>query len=151
MAATYSGGANPSIDWPRLLISDTGPTFIFQDSEIQSAYLINSMQFQSGQFYSGPGGQNFPTCPSNYLRAAALLLNALASNAARLANVAELLDVKLSGAAAVKALQDTAQRYLDMDDNSGAFFIAEQCQTVWGFRDRFWAQIQRQSGGMTTG
>jgi hypothetical protein len=47
----------------------------------------------------------------------------------------------------VGALQSTAQRYLDMDDNSGAFVFAEQCTTVWGFIDRYWNQVQRQTGG----
>jgi len=109
---------------------------------------VNQMTWQSSMFFSGPAGQiNLPQTPSNFLRAAALALNSLAGNSSRLAGVIGLLDVKLNLAAAAKALQDTAQRYLDMDDNSGAFAIAEQVNTVWAFRDRWIAQLQRQTGG----
>ena len=48
---------------------------------------------------------------------------------------------------AAAALEKQALAYEAMDDNSGAFFIAETVNTVWSFRDRFWNQIQRQSGG----
>ena len=148
MAYTYQGGANPSIDFVRLLIADTDPTHpIFEDSEIVSAQAINSAVFSSGQFYSGAAGRNLPASPSNYLRAAALLLRAIACNKAKLAAVQGLLDVKLNGASAAAALEKQAAAYLEMDDNSGAFFIAEQVNTVWSFRDRFWNQIMRQSGG----
>jgi hypothetical protein len=36
---------------------------------------------------------------------------------------------------------------MEMDDNSGAFAIAEQVTTVWAFRDRWLAMLQRQTGG----
>ena len=114
---------------------------------IAAVFSINSATWQSAQLYSGPGGANLPSTPSNYLRAAALLLRALAANKARLASVQGVLDVKQNPALAAKALNDQAQAYLDMDDNSGAFFIAEQVNTVFSFRDRFWSQVQRQSGG----
>jgi hypothetical protein len=54
--------------------------------------------------------------------------------------------VKLDASKAAKALQDTAQRYLDMDDNSGAVVIIESVNDYFSFRDRFWKQVQRQSG-----
>jgi hypothetical protein len=109
---------------------------------------INQFTWQSSMYSSYQMGTlQLPGTPSNFLRAAALLLNSLAANQSRLAAVTGLLDVKLSPAAAAKALQDTAQRYLDMDDNSGAFAIAEQVNTVWSFRDRWIAQMQRQTGG----
>ena len=158
MSFSYNGGANPPIDYPRLLIPDAqelgGPTgtervYVFDDSEIMAAYQINSLQWQSGFYWSGPmGSPQLPTPPTNYLRCAALLLNSIAGNNARLLSVAKLLDVQLQDPQkVVAAIQATAQRYLDMDDNSGAFFIAEQCTTSWGFIDRYWRQIQRQSGG----
>ena len=135
----------------RLLIPDTQAPGIFSDEEITGFMFINSSVWQSGQFYSYQGGRSLPQYPSNYFRAAALALNALAGNAARLAGVIGLLDVKLNNALAAKALQDTAQRYLDMDDNSGAFAIAEQVTTVWNFRDRWLAMLQRQTGGGVCG
>lgn len=148
MSFSYGSGSNPSIDYVRLLVADTDPaTPIFEDSEIATAFSINSATFQSSMLYSGQGGANLPSTPSNYLRAAALLLRALAANKARLASVQGVLDVKQNPAAAAKALNDLAQAYFDMDDNSGAFFIAEQVNTVFSFRDRFWNQVQRQSGG----
>jgi hypothetical protein len=147
MAFTYIYGT--PIFYVRLLIPDTNQASpIFQDDEIQGFMDINSMTWQSSMFYSYQAGSpSLPQSPSNFLRAAALALNTLAGNSSRLAAVTGLLDVKLAPAAAAKALQDAAQRYLDMDDNSGAFVILEQCTTSWGFRDRWWSQLQRQTGG----
>lgn len=155
MSFSYQFGANPTIDYPRMLISDTqqfaadGTTriYIFEDSEISSAQVIVTLPFQSSMFYSGTAGANLPASPTNYLRCAALLLNSIAANKSRLASIKQLLDVKLDSTDAAEQMRETAQMYLDMDDNSGAFFIAEQVNTVWAFKDRFWSQVQRQSGG----
>lgn len=145
--------SNPIIDFPRLLVSDTqefdakGNTiYIFSDQEILNMYQIMAANFQSSMFYSPPAGQNLPQQPVSYLRVAAYLLNAVAANKARLSSVIALLDVKLDPSKASQALCDTAQQYLDMDDNAGAFAIIEQCHDYFSFRDRFWAQVQRQSG-----
>lgn len=147
MSFTYIPGT--PIFYVRLLIPDTNSTTpIFQDEEITGFMAINQMTWQSSMYFSYFAGSiNLPQTPSNFLRAAALALNSLAGNSSRLASVIGLLDVKLNPAAAAKALQDTAQRYLDMDENSGAFAIAEQVNTVWAFRDRWIAQLQRQTGG----
>lgn len=149
MAFNYNDGNNPLIDYPRLLVADTNALKpIFSDGEIMSGYAINSATFQSSQYFSGPAGRNLPPTPTNYFRCAALLLRALAANKARLASVIQLLDVKLNPKLAADSLQAAAQAYLDMDDNSGAFFIVEQVTTVWNFYDRFWSQWQRQQGGV---
>lgn len=150
MAATYNYGDNPLIDYPRLLLADTDTTKpIFDDREIMMGYNINALSaFQSAQYFSGPAGRWLPSTPSNFLRCAALLLRALAANKARLSSVIQMLDVRLNPSLAAKALHDSADKYLDMDDNSGAFFIAEQVTTVWTFYDRFWSQWQRQQGGI---
>ncbi len=144
---------NPPIDYPRLLISDTQqfgpdgttPIYVFEDAEILAAALVNSSVFQSAQFYSGPGGRNIPTSPVNYLRTAALLLDSLAANRSRLASIKQVLDIKLDPAVAAKNLKDQAQAYRDADDNSGAFFIAEQVNDSFSFRDRWWKEMQRQA------
>ncbi len=144
---------NPAIDYPRLLVSDTQqfgpdgttPIYVFEDAEILAAALINSSVFQSAQFYSGPGGRNIPTSPVNYLRTAALLLDSLAANRSRLASIKQVLDIKLDPAVAAKNLKDQAQAYRDADDNSGAFFIAEQVNDSFSFRDRWWKEMQRQA------
>ena len=147
MAFSYIPGT--PVFFVRLLIPDTDAVSpIFSDEEIQSFLLINQLTWQSSMYYSyHAGSQQLPLPPSNFLRAAALALNTLAGNASRLACIQQLLDVKLSPEKAAKALQDTAQRYLDMDDNSGAFAIAEQVTTSWAFRDRWLAMLQRQTGG----
>jgi hypothetical protein len=155
---TYDNGSNPQIDFVRILIPDTGGMtnlpnngFIFSDQEILAFQTINQLQgFQSSMFWSDNAGRFLPTYPSNYFRAAALALNSLAGNSARLTAISSLLDVKLQNVQQiVAAMQATAQRYLDMDDNSGAFAIAEIVNTTWNFIDRYWSQIQRQSGGFT--
>lgn len=157
---SYGLGTNPVIDYPRLLISDTQqfgadgitPVYVFADSEIMAAYQIQALTFQSSQFYSpGTNGtvpdQSLPGSPVSYLRVAALLLDALASNKARLASIKQLLDVKLDSSDAAIQLRTQANQYRDVDDNAGAFFIIEQCVNDWATRDRFWKQVQRQQAG----
>ena len=147
MAFTYIYGT--PIFYVRLLIPDTDPTApIFQDDEVQGFMDINTMTWQSSMYYAWQQGrQQLPLTPSNFFRAAALALRALAGNSARLANVTSLLDVKVGAAQAAAALNKQADSYMEMDDNSGAFAIAEQCTSVWAFRDRWLAMIQRQTGG----
>lgn len=144
----------PQVAYPRLLIADTDPaTPIFSDEEILASEQIVLGQFQSAQFYSTPSGATgggalgayLPQQPIPYYRVAAILLNSIAANKARLASVMKLLDVTLDPSKAAKALQDQAKAYLDLDDNSGAFMIIEQVNDQWSFRDRWWKQWQRQS------
>jgi hypothetical protein len=145
----FCNGTQNMIDFVRLLISDTQPVnYIFADQEIMGAYQIQMSQFQSAQFFSPPQGQNLPSSPVSYLRVAALLLDSLAANKARLASIKQLLDVKLDSSDASIQLRATAAEYRQVDDDAGAFFIIEQVNDEWSFRDRFWKQVQRQSGGM---
>lgn len=146
MSFSYNNcdGTQDSIDFVRLLVSDTvSLNHIFEDSEITGAYRLQALQFQSSQFYTPPNGSNLPATPVSYLRVAALLLDALASNKARLSSITQLLDVKLSPQLASKALRDQAFAYRETDDNAGAFLIIEQVTTDWTFQDRFWNQVQR--------
>ena len=146
MSFTYGLGANPTIDIPRLLISDTQSTnHVFEDEEITMAYTIAGSFFQSAQFYSGAGGANIPTTPVSYLRVAALLLDSLAANKSRLASIKQLLDVKLDSSDAAIQLRATAAEYREVDDNSGAFMIIEQVNDNFSFRERFWKTVQRNS------
>ncbi len=98
-------------------------------------------------FYSPPAGRNLPAQPVSYLRTAALLLDAIAANKSRLASIMQLLDVKVDAGKASYALRMQADEYRQIEDNSGAFMIIEQCPTSWSFYDRFWNQIQRQMAG----
>lgn len=152
---SYQYGSNPPVDYPRLLISDTQqfaadgvtPIFVFYDEEIAAMTAIQTLQWQTSMFYSEASGQNLPASPVNYLRIAAMLLDSIAANKSRLASIQMLLDVKLSPDKAAAALRDQANQYRTVDDESGAFAIIEQCNDYWSFRDRFWKQVQRQSGG----
>lgn len=156
MAGTFSYqfGANPAIDWPRLMISDTvqfasdgvTPIYVFADQEIAAITLIVQAQFQSAQFYSPPSGQNLPTQPVPWLRVAAALLDCIAANKAKLASITRILDVSLDPSKAAKLLMDQAKAYRDADDNSGAFFVIEQVSNEWALYDRYWKQVQRQQG-----
>lgn len=147
MAFTYAFGANPIIDFPRLLCSDTDSAHqIFQDSEILAFYQICQAQFQSSMYFTQPNGANLPASPVSYLRVAAFMLDSLASNQSRLASVIQLLDVKLDASKAALALRTQAQSYRDTDDNAGAFAIIEQVRDEYSFQQRFWNQVQRQFG-----
>lgn len=156
MSFSYGAGTNPPIDYPRLLISDTqqfaadGVTrlYVFEDSEILAAATITAGIWQSSQFFSGVDGvASLPSSPSNYLRTAATLLYSLAANNARLAAIKQILDVRVDATDAADQMRKTAQSYLDLDDNSGAFAIIEMVNSDFSFRDRFWKQVQRQSAG----
>ena len=156
MSWSFQAGNNPPIDFPRILSGDMNPTSpIFQDESILAIEQIVTTPFQSGQFFSTPNGAigggtlgtNLPQQPIPYYRVAAIMLNSMAAMQAWPSAVTELLDVKLNGPAAVKALLSLAKSYLDLDDNSGAFMIIEQVNNDFSFRDRFWKQWQRQSQG----
>lgn len=146
---TYDFSSNPMVAYVRLLIPDTTAalpnTPIFQDEEILAFYTIQASQFQSSMFFSGPAGKNLPTSPLSYLRVAALAIDTIANNAAQIGIVSKLLDVQLKDAAAI--LGARADSFRKIDDESGAFAIVEQCQTVWATRQRYWNQVARQTGG----
>ncbi len=132
----------------RLLIPDTDATnYIFSDAEIQAFFEIQQMQFQTSMYYSPPGGRNLPSSPVSLLRVAALAIGVIASNQAKLSQITQLLDVHLSPDKAAAQLREQAREYRCIDDEAGAFAIIEQCTTGWAFSDRFWSQVQRQSGG----
>lgn len=148
MSFTYQLGANPAVDYPRLLISDTQFTnHIFEDEEISAATLIQASFVQSAQFYSSPESRAIPASPVSYLRVAALLLDSLAANKARLASVKQLLDVRLDSSDAAIQLRAAAAEYRQVDDDAGAFMIIEQVNNQWSFSQRFWNQVMRQSAG----
>lgn len=135
------------IFYVRSLIPDTVSPGIFSDEEITGFAFINSSTWQSSMYWSYQGGlTQLPATPSNIFRCAAIALNVLAGNASRLSAVIGLLDVKLS-ATVGDQMRKQAQAWLDMDDNSGAFALFEQCGTQWAFRDRWINQLQRQTGG----
>lgn len=155
MSFSYQYGANPPIDYPRFLCSDTVQNdpatgqrvYAFEDSEITMAAQIEMAVWMSPQFYSPPAGNaTIQNPPYPWRRIAANLLDALAANSARLQIIAKLLDVTINPRAS-DAIRAQAQALRTADDNSGAFVIIEQVNDAFSFRDRFCKQVQRQQAG----
>jgi hypothetical protein len=145
VAFTYDFANFPVISTVRLLVSDTNAASpIFSDDEINAALNVESSQGiivgLSGYSPAVPVKQVY-----SYRRAAALLLNALASNKARLASIVGLLDVKLNAAAAAKALQDLAKQYIDQEASAGYFAVAEMVPNNFSMRERIVAMLYRQN------
>jgi hypothetical protein len=154
MSFSYSYGARPLPDYPRLLCSDTvefdangNRVYAFEDEEITAAAQIELSVWQSGQFWTPPAGvASLGSAVIPWRRIAATLLDALAANQARQQIIAKLLDVTLNPQASA-AMRAQAAALRDADDNNGAFVLIEQVNDVFSFRDRFWAQIQRNGAG----
>lgn len=154
MAATTPFTYNPAdptdADLIRQLIPDTVNTddqpAIFNDYEIANLFTIQRRVAQSSMFFSGPAYRNLPYSPVSLLRVAAIGIDIVANSTALLQQISKLLDVSIRTAA--KDLGDRAQKYRDIDDDSGAFAIIEQCCTMWAFNQRVWSQIQRMQGGL---
>jgi hypothetical protein len=153
---SYQGGANPLIDYPRYIASDTlqyGPDgvtqiFAFWDQEVQAAIQIEMAVWQSSQFWSGPAGVT-PFINSTVIpwrRIAATMIDSLASNMARLNYISQQLDTKMNPGATKDMMAQAAALRL-ADDNSGAFVLIEQVNDHWSFVDRYWKTVQRQSAG----
>ncbi len=143
MSFSYGMGSNPTIDAPRMLIADTDSTHpIFADEEILMVYNIDQIQFfpamSTGVASAGP--------TSSYRFVAATLLEALASNKARLAAALEVLDIKVDSAKAAVELRKTAEAMRDAERNSGAFGIAELFVDQFTGRERLWKQLIRLYG-----
>lgn len=144
MSFTYDPTTN--LGRVRLLIADTDSNnVIFQDAEVQAALDIEASQnlYVSGMAQPTALGVVIPTQVYSIYRAAALLLRSLAANKSRLSAVVQLLDVKLSPNTAAQALRDTADSYIEMEQNSGAFAIAEVIPDQFSARERLFKQQQR--------
>lgn len=143
MSFTYNFGANLQIDAPRMMVGDTDSTHaIFQDEEILMAYQID--QAICVNPVAVLAIQTFGNV--SFRRAAAVLLDALAANKARLASALEVLDIKIDASKAAKELRATAQCLRDTEMNSGIFGIAEQYNTEFAGRERIWKQLLRLQG-----
>lgn len=119
MSYTYS--LTPTnLNKVRILVADTDPaTPVFQDEEINTALA----QTSSAALLTGASTPGTPVY--SVYRAAALLLDALAANKARLAAVVKLLDVDLDAARAARELRATAKQLRDTEDAAGNFAIAD--------------------------
>lgn len=130
----------------RLLVGDTDAANpIFDDSEIAAALELESgaFLFVSPQRIATATSISPPVSVVSIYRAAAVLLDALASNKARLTSVVQLLDVKLAPAESAKALRDLARSYREVDENAGHYAIAEMVRSSFSARERVLAQAMR--------
>jgi hypothetical protein len=80
-------------------------------------------------------------------RAAALLLDGLASNRSRIVGALKVLDISMDATAAGKALRDQAAALRETEANSGMFGVAEMVQDPFSARERVWKQLLRLYGG----
>ncbi len=137
-------GLNPQIDAPRFLILDTQEAVhIFEDEEILLAYKIDKINF----FPAVSTGVAMPGPTASYRFVAACMLEALASNKARLSAALEVLDIKIDASKSAIELRKTAEAHRDAERNSGAFGIAEICYDQFTSRERLRNQLVRLYGG----
>jgi hypothetical protein len=145
---TYDFTNFPQLSLLRMMVGDTqdgpAPLPIFQDAEINAALNRYSAQ---GVIIALSGYT--PAIPPNpnvfsFGQAAALLLNSIGATKARNL-VQSLLDVKLNGQAAAKALTDLGQTYIDQEAAGGFFAVAEMVQNNFSMRERLWKMLYRQN------
>ena len=143
---SFSYDPSTPIGITRLLVSDTSdaaPLPIWQDEEINAALQL----FFSQNIIVGLSGYMpvIPPAPAySFRRTAALLLRGLAANQARMATVG-LLDAKVNGPAAAKALQSIADDYVTSEENDGFFAVSEMVQDPFSMRERLWKMLYRQN------
>jgi hypothetical protein len=143
---SYDFVTAPLISQVRMLIPDTDYTApIFGDDEINQAIFIESSQglYCSGQ--ANPVGNSVspPVQVYSIRRAAALLVDVIAGNNARLGIIQQLLDVKLDSSKAVVALRAYADSLRQTEAMSGAFAITEMVVDPFSARERVFKQILR--------
>lgn len=147
---TYDFNTAPQLSQVRMMIADTDITHpIFDDDEVNNALYLESSQ---GLFVSGqavPTAVSYaPSIPIVYSvrRAAALLLDCIASNKAKLAALSELLDVHLQPEKAAQELRAQAKALRDTEANMGNFAIAEMGDGAFWERERIYKQLLRLYG-----
>ena len=149
MSFTYDWTNNPTIAAIRLMVSDTvAATAVWQDEDINGAASIEQQTWTSSMLYSGTGNQPLPSFPASPTRVAARLLDSYAALLARKAAVEQVLDVKLSCAAAAKEMREQAKELRSVEENCASFAVAEMVNTQFAARERVWKQFVRQYGGV---
>lgn len=146
MSFTYNFTSQPLLSQVRMLIPDTvEANHLFEDEEVNQAIYLESSQ---GLYYSGqavPGGNpvQSPAQVYSVRRAAALLVDSIAGNWAKLAIIEQMLDVKLNGERASAALREHAKSLRDTEAMSGAFAIAEWVLDPNTAQERVYKQMLR--------
>lgn len=146
MSFSYDFVNSPTVANVRLLVFDTNgvaPYPIWQDEEINAALQV----FSSQNIIVGLSGYTPAVAVPliySYRRTAAMLLRGLAANQGRMATVG-LLDAKINGAAAAKALQSIADDYVTSEENDGFFAVSEMVINSFSMRERLGAMLLRQN------
>lgn len=145
MAFSYDFQSQPLLSTVRMMIPDTVAPGIFSDAEVNQAIYIESSQgtYASGQAVPGGNPVISPAQVYSPRRAAALLVDCLAGNSARLAIVEQILDVKIDGSKSAQWLREHAKGLRDTEANSGAFAIAEWVLDPNTAYERVWKQLLR--------
>ena len=114
--------------------SNVAPGPIFQDEEIQGVLQANSSQ----GVIVGLSGYN-PAVPVaqvySFGRTAAMLLNGLGATRARTL-LKKVLDVEVDAKAAMSALKDLGDMYIQQEISAGYFAVAEMCVNEFAMRER---------------
>lgn len=152
MAWSYDWQANPTAAAVRLMVADTDSSApIFSDEEIAGALQFTSAQgaglYISSMFASTGAAQAMTNQVQAPRLAAAMLLESLASDKARLASVTRLLDVEMKPYEASKGLREQAKCLREAEENSGSFAIAEMVSGQFQARERTFKQFLRIYGG----
>lgn len=146
MSFTFDFQSQPLLTLVRMLVPDTDAANpIFQDDEVNAAIFLESSQGLYVSSMSAPSGTPVPTGTQVYSprRAAAVLVDCIAGNWSKLAVIEQILDVKLNGPAASKALRDHADSLRRTEAMSGAFAIAEWANDPIAQQERVYKQLLR--------
>ena len=142
---TYDFNTDPLLSTVRMLVPDTVAPGIFSDAEVNQAIYIESSQglYCSNQANAGGNSVGTGVQVYSYRRAAALLVDCIAGNWAKLAVIEQLLDVKLNGPKAAEALHAHAEALRQTEAMSGAFAIAEWVLDNATAQERVYKQMLR--------
>jgi hypothetical protein len=102
---------------------------------------------QAGFIYPTGGGQTAFMGQSTPRFVAAGLLDALASNKARLGGALKVLDISLDSSKLAQALRDQAAALRAAEQNNGSFAVVEQVNDQFGARERLYKMLVRLQNG----
>lgn len=143
MAFTYNFDSAPQLSTVRLLVGDTAePNHIFEDAEVNAALQFESSQ-GAGTMMALSGYTVVAPVVYSVRRAAAMLLDGLASHRARLGGALKVLDIQVDLTKAGEALRDQAKALRETEADSGAFGVAEMVQDPFSARERVWKELLR--------
>lgn len=138
-----------AIFFVRSLIPDTNQSnAIFSDEELNGFLFLESSQgiYTSGMAWPNGSQAPLPIQVYSYRRAAAMAIDVIAADRAKLATIQQLLDVKIDGGKAQTALHEIAESLREQEDNLG-FAIAEVTYDPFAARERMLNQLLRLQGG----